>query len=273
MASASATTNLMLRGGAVLVLLMLSLSIAVVFIAGIDPSLGDLDNRLAAPGSAAVLGTDQLGRDVLVRTLAGTAWSLGAAFAATLLALLIGTSLALLAAELGGRVALAIELAVNSVITMPGLIIAIIVIAVIGQGWLPIVVTLGLITWPIFTRVILAEALSLKARDYVAASRLVGETRVRIVVFHYLPALRPTLLVMAAFHFADMLIAEGALSFLGLAAPLGEPTWGNMMADARPYVFSAPWMLLAPAAAIVVSVIAANLIGDGLASRFRGQRT
>ena len=273
MAAGSAAANLMLRGGAGLVLLMMTTSIAVVFVGGADPSSGNLDNRLAAPGFGAMLGTDQLGRDVLVRTLAGTAWSLCAALAATFLALLIGTSLALVAAELGGKVALAIELAVNSVITMPGLIIAIIVIAVIGQGWLPIVVTLGLITWPIFTRVILAETLSLKARDYVAASRLVGETRLRIVIFHYLPALRPTLLVMAAFHFADMLIAEGALSFLGLAAPLGAPTWGNMMADARPYVFSAPWMLLAPAAAIVVSVIAANLIGDGLASRFRELRT
>ncbi len=263
----------MLHGGVGLVLLMLGMSAAVIVIGGADPSSGNLDNRLTAPGTGAVLGTDQLGRDVLVRTLAGAGWSLGAALAATLLALVIGTSLALLAAELGGRTALAVELAVNSVITMPGLIIAIIVIAVIGQGWLPIVVTLGLITWPIFTRVILAETLSLKARDYVAASRLVGETRLRIVAFHYLPALRPTLLVMAAFHFADMLIAEGALSFLGLAAPLGAPTWGNMMADARPHVFSAPWMLLAPAAAIIVSVIAANLIGDGLAARFRDRRT
>ena len=262
--------NAPLMLGAAIIVAMLLLGIGFSALFGLDPHMGHLGARLAPPDLTAghPFGTDQLGRDMLARTAAGVVWSITAAGCATLIALVIGTGLALVAAELGGRVLVVVQLLVNSVITLPGIVIAVIVTAVIGQGWLPIVVTLGIITWPVFARVILAEALSLRARDYVAAARLLGQSRLKTVVLHILPALKPTLYVMAAFHFADMLIAEGALSFLGLAAPLGEPTWGNMMADSRPYVFSAPWMLLAPAGAIIAAVIAANLIGDGLSRAF-----
>lgn len=259
--------------GAVILACLLLCNIIGLYVLGFDPYQGDLSVRLQAPGWQHLLGTDQLGRDMIIRTLSGVIWSLSAAAMSTLLALVIGTTLALIAAECGGHILAVIRLLVNSVITLPGLVIAIIVTAVIGQGWLPIVLTLGLITWPVFARVIIAEAISLRTREYVSAARLMGQPRILVVLLHILPALRPTLLVMAAFHFADMLIAEGALSFLGLAAPLGAPTWGNMLADSRPYVFSAPWMLLAPAGAIILSVVGANLLGDGLAETFRERRS
>ena len=259
----------------VLILAVLVLAGSVVEVFDIwDAQRGDLDTRLAPPSLTAghVLGTDNLGRDMLVRALSGVLWSIAAALTATGLAATIGTALALLAAERGGLTRIVVELAVNSVIALPAVIIAVIVTAIIGSGWLPIVLTLGLMTWPVFGRVVLAEALSLRTRDYVHAARLMGQSRSAVVFRHVLPALRPTLLVMGAFHFADMLVAEGALSFLGLAAPLGEPTWGNMLADSRPFVFSAPWMLFVPASAIVVSVIAANLIGDGLTAVLHDER-
>jgi peptide/nickel transport system permease protein len=251
--------------GTIILLIMAVGAALVAMLPSLEPRDGDLTMRLSPPLSGAgLLGTDALGRDVLARTLAGVLWSTTAAFTATAIALTIGASLGLFAAEVGGRTRSVVELAVNSVITLPGLIVAIVISAVIGQGWLPIVLTLGLVTWPVFARVVMAEASSLRARDFVAAARLIGQPRHRVVFGHILPSLRPTLAVMAAFHFADMLIAEGALSFLGLAAPLGIPTWGNMLADSRPYVFSAPWLLLAPAGAIVLTVIAANLVGDGI---------
>jgi peptide/nickel transport system permease protein len=254
--------------GATLLLMFAAGSALVALLPALDPRDGDLVARLSPPLSGAgLLGTDALGRDVFVRTLSGALWSTSAALASTAIALSIGAALGLFAAEVGGRTRSLVELAVNSVITLPGLIVAIVISAVIGQGWLPIVLTLGLVTWPVFARVVLAEASSLRGRDFVAAARLIGQPGHRVVLGHILPSLRPTLAVMAAFHFADMLIAEGALSFLGLAAPLGVPTWGNMLADSRPYVFAAPWLLLAPAGAIVATVIAANLVGDGIERR------
>jgi len=158
---------------------------------------------------------------------------------------------------------------VDVIIAFPGLVIAICLIAVVGRGFWPLAITLGILTWPFFARVVYAEALSLMKRDYVLAARMFAVSGPRILVRHILPGLRPTLLVMLAFHFADMLIAESALSFLGLGAPLSAPTWGNMLADSRQYLINAPWMMLAPGAAIVLVVVTLNLLGDGIAKASR----
>jgi peptide/nickel transport system permease protein len=260
-----------MSGGTLLLVLFLG-GVCVQGFSLLDPTAGDLGNRLSAPGWALWFGSDQLGRDVFARILAGALWSISAAVMATLIAVVIGVTAALLAVELGGPVKRAVELLVNSVITLPGIVIAVVVTAVLGQGWLPIVMTLGFLSWPVITRVALTEAASIASLDFVAAARLCGQSRWRTVTLHVLPALLPTLLVVAAFHFADMLIAESALSFLGLAAPLGAPTWGNMMADARPYAFSAPWLILFPALAVVACVIAANLLANGLTAVLRRGR-
>jgi peptide/nickel transport system permease protein len=236
-----------------------------------DPMQSDLLNRFAAPGTEAHwLGSDNLGRDLWSRALAGLEWSLSAALIATVLAATIGTTLGLVAAESQGRTRAVIRQLVDLVLAFPGLVAAICVIAVVGQGFWPLVLTLGLLSWPVFARVTYAESLGLMERDYVLAARLMGVGRWRILIGHVLPGLRATLMVMLAFHFADMLIAESALSFLGLAAPLGEPTWGNMLAESRAHLFRAPWMLFVPAAAIVLAVVTANVIGDGMAAASRG---
>lgn len=262
-----------LKAGVGIVAAMLLVGVVAQFGQILDPFSGDLDHRFAGPGDAGMLlGSDQLGRSMLARTAAGVAWSMSAAAAATVLALAIGTLVGTLAAELSARWRKGAELLVNTFIALPGLILAIIVAAMIGQGWHPVVLTLGLVTWPVFARVVLAQTLALRNREFVVAARLLGRGRLSVIVLHILPSLGPTLFVMAAFHFADMLIAEGALSFLGFAAPLGEPTWGNLMADSRPYVFTAPWMLLSPAGAIILAVVAANLIGDGLARLLEHER-
>ena len=239
-----------------------------------DPMAGDLLNRFAPVASEQhPLGTDNLGRDLWSRALAGLAWSMSAAVTATLIAFLIGTSLGLMAAEKEGRLRTIIKQTVDTVLAFPGLVAAICVVAVVGQGFWPLVLTLGLLSWPVFTRVVYAETLSLMERDYVLAARMLGVSSIGILIGHIIPGLRATLMVMLAFHFADMLIAESALSFLGIGAPLGEPTWGNMLAESRQYLFKAPWMLFVPAGAIVIAVVTANLVGDGIAvaSRIRAR--
>ena len=259
------------RSGELVVGLAVAIGFAVATLLGPswvahDPMQGDLLSRFGAPGIADhVFGTDNLGRDLLSRVVAGLEWSMSAALLATLTAAFIGTLMGLWAAESHGWARRIILGTIDLVLAFPGLVVAIVVIAVVGQGFWPLVLTLGLLSWPVFARVVYAESLGLLSRSYVLAARLAGASSGRILLGHIVPALRGTLAVMLAFHFADMLIAESALSFLGLAAPLGEPTWGNMLAESRPHLFRAPWMLFVPAGAIVAAVVAANLLGDGLA--------
>ncbi len=232
-----------------------------------DPMQGDLMLRFQPPGTENHwLGTDELGRDIWSRVLAGLQWSMSAAVTATAIAFVIGTLLGLLAARFPGFVRTIIRQSIDTVLSFPGLIVAICVIAVFGQGFQQLVLTLGLLSWPVFARVVYAEALSLLEREYVLSAQLIGVNRMTVLYRHVLPGLRATLMVMIAFHFADMLIAESALSFLGIGAPLGEPTWGNMLAASRDKLFQAPWMMLVPAGAIVLAVVTANLVGDGIAT-------
>jgi len=247
------------------VALLLLLSLASSELTPYDPMDGDIMFRLKPMmTSGHWLGTDQLGRDLLSRLLAGLPWSLGIAFLATLISMVIGVLAGLVAALQPGPLRTVINRLVDMIIAFPGLVIAICVIAVVGRGFWPLTVTLGVLTWPFFARVIYAEALSLMKRDYVLAARLFAVPPAMILWRHILPGLKPTLLVMLAFHFADMLIAESALSFLGLGAPLSAPTWGNMLADSRQYLLIAPTMMMAPGFAIIFVVVTLNLLGDGI---------
>ena len=235
-----------------------------------EPDANVLEDRLQSFGAAGHwLGTDHLGRDIWSRLLAGLVWSTSAAVSATLISLAIGAMLGLSAAGSDGWPRAMVRWFTDTVIAFPGLIVAVCVIAIIGQGWLPMVLTLGFLGWPVFARVTYAEALSLMQRSYVTNARLQGVSRRSILGGHVLPGIVPTLLAMTAFNCADMLIAESALSFLGIGAPLGAPTWGNMLAEARQYLLRAPWLVFAPGLAIVVVVVAANLLGDGLTQRYR----
>lgn len=259
-------------GGALFALVLL----AAVFSRALqthDPGQGDLTARLLDIGTRGhLLGTDQMGRDVWSRLVAGLQWSMACAFTANLLNLVIGTGLGLLAAERPGLARDAARQLTDTFQAFPSLIAAIVVVVVIGEGFVPLVLTLGLLSWPIFMRVVYAEASSLYARDYVKAAQIAGVGRLAIMVGHVLPGLRTSLLAIFALHFATLLIAESALSFLGVGAPLGVPTWGAMLAESREYVLVTPRLLLVPAGAIILAVITANLLGDGLSSRARLRR-
>ena len=231
---------------------------------------GSLLRRFRAPGvDGYLLGSDQLGRSVLLRAAAGIPWSIGIAAVATAIALTLGTLLGLVGAMSTGWPRAVVRNLVDTVIAFPSLVIAVVVIALVGRGFWPAALVLGLATWPIVARVVFAEAQSVLQRDYVTAAGFLGVSRVVILHAHVLPALRPTLLVMAAFTFADMLIIESALSFLGLGAPISVPTWGNMLADSRQFLANAPWMMMVPGACIAFAAVALNLLGDGVAQAAR----
>ncbi len=256
----------LLRAGLAIGGFMLVVALIAPLLA-LDPDATDLAARLQAPSAEHVLGTDSLGRDVLARVVAGFRWSLSIAAMATLIGLLIGTVLGVSAAWHSGKIRAVLTRAIDVGISFPYLVTALTFISVVGRGFWPLVLTLGLVNWPTIARVVYAQTLSLREREYVVAARLMGVRSLRSVLTHVLPALRPTALVVVAFMFAEMLVAESGLSFLGLGAPLGTPTWGNMLSESRAYLSVAPWQMIAPAVAIVLAVLAANFVGDGLTSR------
>lgn len=254
----------LLAGGAILAaLLMLGLSKPDAFS---QAGAIDLLNRLSSPGDdGRLIGSDQLGRDLLARIVAGAPWSLGVAAGATSLALALGATLGLAAAEGSAWTRGVILQIANLALSFPGLVAAVAAVAVLGQGAVTLILVLGLLSWALFARVVYAEALSVRTRDYVAAARIGGVRSPTILWRHVLPALTPSLIAMTVFHFADMLVAASALSFLGVGAPLGAPAWGAMLAESRPYLYQAPWLLAGPALALAATVLALNLVGDGLA--------
>jgi peptide/nickel transport system permease protein len=235
-----------------------------------DPMQGDLLKRFTRPGQEGYfLGSDHLGRDLWSRMVDGLQWSMACAMTANIINLFIGSTLGLLAAEKPGWLRIIVNQLVYTLQSFPGLVILICVVVVVGQGFLTLVMTLGLLAWVVYMRVVYAEASSLFQREYVQAARLAGVSKWSIMFKHVLPGVRASLFVIFAFHFAGLLIAESALSFLGLGAPLGVPTWGNMLAESRQYMIRAPWMLMVPAGAIVTAVVTMNLVGDGIASLAR----
>ncbi|MDZ4318990.1 MAG: ABC transporter permease, partial [Phenylobacterium sp.] len=230
-------------GLSIVALAVLGLAVLFADDLGRRAQVMDLGSRLAPPSLTAWLGTDQLGRDVLARTLAGAPWSLGVAGCATTVSLLLGVLLGLAAAELRGPVRTTILQVVNLTLSFPGLVAALAAVSILGQSAGAVIIVLSALSWPLFTRVVYAQSLSIRTRDYVTAARLAGVGRATVLWRHVAPSLRSSLLAMTAFHFADMLVAASALTFLGVGAPLGSAAWGVMLSESRAYLYDAPWML------------------------------
>jgi peptide/nickel transport system permease protein len=264
----STTSPLILKISAATLAFLFLVAVFQSFLYTVDPAFSDLDQRLLGPSFGGPwLGTDALGQDVFSRVIAGFRWSLGIGTIGTAIGLLIGLILGIGAAWSRKRMRVILSRIIDIGISFPYLIIAITIVTVVGRGFWPLALTLGLVCWPTIARVVYAETLTLREREYVTAARLFGIGSFTSIFTHILPALRPTIQVVTAFTFADLLIAESGLSFLGLGAPLGTPTWGNMLNDSRIYMAQAPWMLLGPVIAIIVTIFAANLLGEGLNAR------
>ena len=244
-----------------------------------DPIARDIEHGLSAmgaplpPGDGALLGTDQLGRDVWARLVAGAGSSLAIAGLATLLALVIGLAVGLTAGYAGGRVDTILMRFVDLVLSFPFLMVAILLAALLREAdlassTLPVIVTLGAVSWTTLARVVRAKALTLAAADHVTAARALGATPGRIVLHHILPNVAGLVAAVALLAFAQNLLAEAALSYLGLGPPPPEASWGRMLYEGRPYYRTAPHLVIAPGLAIVLAVVAFHLAGEALRARF-----
>lgn len=267
--------------GSMLGTLLICILLAIVglrpWLAAKDPAALDIDHGLTLrgaplpPSADAPLGTDHLGRDVWARIAAGAATSLEIATLATLVALVIGLIVGLTAGYAGGWVDNALMRLVDLVLSFPFLLLAILLAALLRDSKLassiaPVVLTLGGVGWTTIARVIRGKAMSVSRSEMTIAARALGASPVRIVTRHVLPNIAGVVIVVTALGFAQNLLAESVLSYLGLGP--ATTTWGRMLFEGRAYYRTAPWLVLAPGVAILVAVVAFNLIGEGLRDAF-----
>jgi peptide/nickel transport system permease protein len=261
-------------GGLVIALLVLLLAAAGPLAAG-DPQAQDIDDGLSefgaplGPSDDALLGTDSLGRDVWSRVVGGAAVSLQVAAIATLISLTIGVGIGLIAGYAGGWVDAALMRLVDLVLSIPFLLLAILLASLlrqreIGSSSAPVFITLGIVGWTTMARVVRGKVLSLRELDFVHAARALGAGPGRILRRHLLPNVFGVVIVLATLGFAQNILAESVLSYLGLGPPPPSPTWGRMLYEGQPYYRTAPWLFLAPGTAILLTVISFNLLGEGL---------
>lgn len=258
-----------LIGGGIVLLVALAALLAP-WVVPHDPLEQDLLHMLAPPmwsaeGSADFpLGTDSLGRCVLSRVIWGARVALVVALVSAFGAMLVGSALALIGGYFGGRVDRAISYVVDLWMSFPPVVLSLILLVGLGTGVDKVILAVVLVDWTRFCRVVRADVLVTRRRDYVTAARLMGFTHVRTVLREVLPAVMPLMITLFSIEMGIAIIVEATLSFIGLSVPPDTTTWGQMLADARGDLQSALWVMLVPVAAIIVTVLGCNLLGDGL---------
>jgi peptide/nickel transport system permease protein len=248
---------------AVVVLLIL-LAVLAPWIAPYDPTKTSFGLVRKAPSWAHWLGTDEVGRDVLSRVIFGARASLSAGLVSVGIAVGAGVPLGLLAGYAGGWIDAILSRLVDAMLAIPFLILAIALSAFLGPSLGNAMIAIGVTATPVFVRLTRGQTLSAKVEDYVEAARAVGNPHWRIALRHVLPNIVPPLLVQASLAIAGAIIAEAALSFLGLGQQPPAPSWGSMLNTAQRFIAQAPWMAFWPGFAIFISVLSFNLLGDGL---------
>jgi len=252
-------------GGLVIVALLILMAIFAPWLSlGHSPIDQDLSGRLSPPSGEHWFGTDELGRDILARVIYGARASLMAGAISVGIALSIGVPLGLLSGYRGGFIDALISRITDAMLACPFLILAIALAAFLGPSLGNAMIAIGISATPIFVRLTRGQVMSVKVEDYVEAARAMGNPRWRIALFHILPNIMPALLVQATLSIAAAIIAEAALSFLGLGQQPPAPSWGSMLNAAQRFLTNAPWMAVWPGVAIFLVVLSFNLVGDGL---------
>ncbi|MDR3397775.1 MAG: ABC transporter permease [Pandoraea sp.] len=250
-------------GGILVGLLVLIAAVDLVY-TPYNPLDVDLYARYAAPSMQHWFGTDAFGRDVLSRLMAGAGVSITVSLASVLLALAGGTLIGAICGYVGGWLDRIAGMFVDALMAFPGLLLALGIMTVLGPSKWGVVLALGLAYTPSVSRIARGAVLSLRTRDYVVASRTMGNSEAWTFVRHVLPHCVQPLLIFSTSLFGSALLAESALSFLGLGVPAPEPTWGGMLADGRSAIEQAFWLVLFPGTAISLALFGINLLGDAV---------
>ncbi len=250
-------------GGAIVLLVILSALLAPV-VAPDDPEAMEMTLRLAEPSRDHVMGTDQFGRDLYSRVLYGARISLTVALVAVGVSLVIGVAVGLVSGYYGGLFDLIVQRLVDIFLAFPVLLLAIALIAALGSSPRNVILALGLVNWTAYTRVVRVDVMALKHREFVQSARLVGASDARILLRHILPSVLSPVIVLATLGLGTAIVAESALSFLGLGVQPPRPSWGWTVAFGTRFLRDAPHLSTFPGLAIMISVMGFNLLGDGL---------
>ena len=250
------------------VLFFVILALLAPGIAPYDPLATSWSAVRKAPSAGHWFGTDEIGRDVLSRVVWGTRASLLAGVVSVSISLVFGVPIGLAAGYLGGWIDALISRMTDAMLACPFLILAIALAAFLGPSLTNAMIAIGISATPVFVRLTRAQVLHVKVEDYVEAARAVGNSHLRIALRHVLPNIVPPLIVQATLAIAAAIIAEAALSFLGLGQQPPAPSWGSMLNTAKNYIDNAPWMAIWPGVSIFMLVLSFNLLGDGLRDAF-----
>lgn len=253
--------------GAAIVLILIVAGALAPWIAPYDPNAQNLALALKPPQwllGPHVLGTDAVGRDILSRLFYGARVSLIIAVTVVLISGVVGVGLGAISGYFAGAVDFTIQKFVEVIWAFPPLLLAIAIMAFLGQGLGNLILALVMQRWISYCRVARGQALSMRSREFVEAARALGATDARIIVRHIVPNLFQSAIVIGTFAMASAIISEAALSFLGLGVPPEIPTWGSMLADGRTYISTSWWLALFPGLCIFFTVLGINLLGDGL---------
>jgi len=229
-----------------------------------DPLAIDLQQALHGPSREHWLGCDSIGRDVLTRIVRGARLSVTVAAIVVASSLIIGSLIGGAAGLAGGRIDGFIMRLVDIVMAFPGFLLAIALAAILGPGLRDLLIALTAMGWTGYARLVRGEVLSLREREYVAAARALGASGWRLLLRHLMPSIVGPLAVRASFGISSIIVAEAALSFLGLGVPPPTPSWGNMLQAGQPFLLIAPYLTMAPGIAIGLAALGFNLLGDGL---------
>lgn len=262
--------NPMALAGGVILLVVVGAAVAAPWVAPHDPAKQNLIRRFSPPVWAAdghpahLLGTDQVGRDILSRIVHGARLSLVVGVSAVVVSVLLGVGLGLLSGYVGGRLDTVIMTVVDVTLSFPQLLLALAFVAALGPSLVTIIVVLGLTGWERYARVVRAEVLALREKDFIEAARALGLGSTRTLLRHVLPNTFSSIIVLSTLQVAQAILQEAALSFLGVGSGRAYPTWGQMIALGRDFVTVAWWLPTFPGLAILMTVLAINLVGDRL---------
>lgn len=255
------------KGGAfalAVVLLFVLLAVFGRWLAPYDPNTGDLAGMLAGPSAAHWFGTDELGRDTLSRVIDGSRIAILVAFLSVAMAMAAGVAIGVVAGYFGGWVDSVLNRSQDVLFAFPTLLLAIIIVAVLGPGLFNAVLAIAIVYLPRFARLARASALQVKTSEYLDAARLAGVRTGAILLRHMLPNVLPSVIVLAALSMSTAQLAYASLSFLGLGVSPPQADWGSMLSKARDFITVAPWLVVWPVAALVLLMLAFNVLGDAI---------
>jgi peptide/nickel transport system permease protein len=250
--------------GAVVALVVLLTAVFAFLISPYDPLDQDVFHRLTPPERSHPLGTDEYGRDVLSRIIWGTQISLMVGFFSVLLGMIMGTAMGVVAGYSGHGTDTLIMRMVDVLLSFPTLITAIMIAAILGSGLVKLIITIGIVFAPRFARLAYGPTLAVKEMEYVSSAKVIGASSFRIIIRHILPNIFGEIMVAGTLWMGTAIMTEASLSFLGLGVSPPTPTWGNMIRSGIDVLANAPWLSLFPGLSILITVLAFNMIGDGL---------